>query len=89
MMSPYRVGSDGFCVLKLNIVMLQMMKLINIVKMEEGENYGIKEKLNAAVAFSNIGRRLYQERLFHCILGTKQPLFTNHRYILRKVLTNC
>ena len=72
-------------------MVLQTIELRNTAKTEEGENYRIKEKLNAVVAFSNIGRRLYQERLFPYILGTKQPLFsfTNHRYKLRRVLTNC
>ena len=88
---PYWVESDGFCVLKLDIMVLQTMKLTNTAKTEEGESYRIEETLNALVAFSNFGRRLYQEQLFQYILGTRQPLFsfTNRRYKLRNVLTNC
>jgi hypothetical protein len=73
---PYPVGLDGFCVLKLDIVMSQTTKLTNTTKTEEGENYRIKEKLNAVVAFSNIGRRLYQARLFQVLLDATQPLFS-------------
>jgi len=72
-------------------MMLQKMKLTNTGKTEEGENCRIKEKLNPVVAFSNIVKRLYQERLFHHLLGAIQTLFsfTNRRYKLWKVLTNC
>jgi hypothetical protein len=50
--------------------MLHTTKLTNTVKTEEGENYWIKEKLNGVVAFSNIGRRLRQARLFQHLLGS-------------------
>jgi len=69
-------------------VLFQTTKLTNTTQIEQGENYVIKEKLNAVVAFSNIGRRLYQARLFQVLAGAIRPLFsvTNHRYKLRKVL---
>ena len=61
---------DGFCVLKRDIAMLQTTKLTNTARTEEGENYWLKEKLNGVVAFSNIGRRLYQALLFQHLVGS-------------------
>jgi hypothetical protein len=50
--------------------MIQTTKLTNTARTEEGENYWIKKKLNGVVAFSNIGRRFYQARLFQHLLGS-------------------
>jgi hypothetical protein len=57
-------------------MLLQATRLTNTAKTEEGENYWIKEKLNGVVAFSNIGRRLYQARLFqHLPESNIAPLY--------------
>jgi hypothetical protein len=43
-MSPFQIEMVGFCVLKLDTVMLQTMKLTNTVMKEEGKHHWIKEK---------------------------------------------